>query len=262
MKKRRRNKRGLDYVNLTPIEVYDYLVAGKIQTFPNAYVIPENMKPILREVALNRLKLSREEICKNINDEYLKQYYLGGIRKAFNQSIYQMINYCFPELNIKPWELNKIQNGFWAQEQNRKDFMEWLVQKEKINVKSIEELRKIDVKLIEKYGGTKPLVYSGGLYQLILLVAKIDVKEWQVVKVRYWTKEKIIKAVKWMIEEKLMWSEEEVVEKISVNVFREYNLDGMLQKHCNHSPLKALQIVYPGKYTSLKNVKPDSLRKE
>ena len=77
-----------------------------------------------------------------------------------------------------------------------------------------------------------------------------------------WTDEKVTEAVKWLIEEKLKWSEEDVINKMSASVFREYNLDGMLQKHCNHSPLKALQIAYPGKYTSLKNVRPDFLRKK
>ena len=32
-----------------------------------------------------------------------------------------------------------------------KEFMEWLVKKEKINVKSIQSLRRIDAKLIQKY---------------------------------------------------------------------------------------------------------------
>lgn len=262
MKRKRRRKLGIDFTTLTPVEVYELLVSRTILTFPNAYVVPENMKPILREVFLNRLKLTREEICKNINDEYLMQYSLGGARKAFNQSIYQMINYCFPEMNIKPWELNRIQNGFWTQKQNQKEFMEWLVKKEKINVKSIQSLRRIDAKLIQKYGGSKPLVYSGGLYQLILLVVKIDIKEWQATKMREWKEEKAIEAIKWLIEEKLKWSDEEIENKLSIKVFNDNYLGGMLKNVCNNSPSKALQVAYPNKQYKLKNVQPEYLRKK
>lgn len=261
MKRTRRKPSGLDYATLTPVQVYDHVVAGTILTFPNGFVCPENMKPIIREVILNRNKLTRKEIRIKLNASYLREYNLGGAIKSFHTNIYELITYCFPEMKIKPWELNKVQDSFWKEKENRKEFMDWIVQKEKIDVYSIQDLKRINVKLVEKYGGSKPHVYGGGLYKLILLVAKVEVKEWQVIKMREWTDEKIREAVKWLIEEKLMWSEEEVINKLSANVFRKYNLDGMLQKNCNHSPLKALQIAYPGKYTSLKNVKPDCFKK-
>ena len=55
---------------------------------------------------------------------------------------------------------------------------------------------------------------------------------------------------------------DEVVDKISARVFYAYDLGGMLCKHCNHSPIKALQIAYPGEYTKLRNVRPEYLRKK
>ena len=262
MKRIWRKPSGLDYSTLTPVQVYDHVVSGTIKTFPNGYVVPENMKPILREVVLNRLKLTRQEICDKLSYNYLRPFSISGSRKAFNDNIYDLITYCFPEFEIKYWELKKVQNAFWQQEENRKEFMLWVANKENIDVNSIESIKRIDADMIQKYGGSKPLVHGGGLYNLILLIAKIDVKEWEVIKMREWTDEKVRDAVKWLIEEKLGWSEEEVVNKMSARVFRKYNLDGMLQKHCNHSPLKALQIAYPGKYTRLKNVRPDFLRKK
>jgi len=262
MNKGRRKKSGIDYTTLTPVEVYDLVVARTILTFPSDFVVPENMKPILREVLLNRLNLKREEICKNVDDEYLRKYFLGGARKAFNQSIYKMLNYCFPEMEIMPWELSKIQNGYWMQKENQKKFMEWLVKKEKIDVKSIESLRRIDANLIQKYGGSRPLTYGGGVYNLILLIAKVEVKEWQVVRMRVWTEEKVKKAVRWLIEEKLKWSDEDVESKLSIKVFNDNSLAGMLQKYCNHSPAQALQIAYPNKHYNLKNIRPEYLRKK
>ena len=87
MKRVRRRKTRLDYTTLTPVEVYDHVVAGTIKTFPNGYVIPENMKPILREVVLSRLKLTRKDICEKLSYKYLMPYFISGSRKAFNNSI-------------------------------------------------------------------------------------------------------------------------------------------------------------------------------
>lgn len=260
MKRRRRNKSGLDYANLTPVQVYDYVVAGRILTFPNGYVIPENMKEILREVILNRHKLKREQICQNVNYTYLKRYQLGGARRAFNSSIYELITYCFPEFNIKRWELNKVPNGYWKNQEFKREFMLWLAEKESIDLKSISDLARINAKLIQSYGGSK-IIDDMTVFEAIKLIAQTDVREWQVIKMPVWTEEKVTAAVRWMIEEKLGWTHDEVVEKISAKVFYAHGLGGMLCKYCNHSPIKALQVAYPGKYTSLKNVRPEYLRK-
>ena len=261
MKKRRKNTSNIDYTKLTSIEVYDYLVAGKILKFPNGFVTPHNMKEIVREVVLNRLKLTREEICKKLSYIYLRKYKLGGSKRAFNSNIFNLITYCFPEMDIKYWELNKVENSFWEKEKNRKEFMLWLTQKENIDLTSIDDLRILDAKLIQKYGGSKALKFGGGVYSLILLVAEINVKEWQVVKMPVWTEAKVKDAVKWLIEEQLKWTHEEVVKNISAKVFYENNLGGLLSKYCDHSPIRALQIAYPGQYTKVRNSRLEYLKK-
>ncbi len=252
----------LDYSNLSMVEVYDHLVAGTILKFPNGYINKQNMKELLREVILNRHKLSREDICNKLSYEYLKKHNLGGSRKAFDSNMYKLISYCFPEFQIKQWELRKVSDGFWEDENNRKEFMEWVCEKENINVDSLEDLKRIDARMIQKHGGSKALRYGGGLYNLITLIAETEVKEWQVIKMPVWTKQKVAYAVKWMIEEKLKWSEEDVIRKISASIFYEYDLGGLLSKYCDHSPIRALQVAYPGQYTKVRNSRPEYLRKK
>lgn len=261
MKRRRRNKSGLDYATLTPVQVYDYVVAGRILTFPNGYVIPENMKEILREVILKRHKLTREQICKKVNYNYLKQFQLGGARRAFDSNIYELITYCFPEFDIKRWELNKVPNGYWKNVEFKREFMLWVAEKEGINLKSVSDLSRITAKLIQSYGGSK-VIDDITVFEAIKLIAETDVREWQVIKMPAWTGQKVKEAVRWMVEEKLGWTHDEVVEKISAKVFYAHGLGGMLCKYCNHSPIRALQIAYPGEYKSLKNVRPEYLRKK
>lgn len=260
-KRKRRPPSGLDYTSLTAVQVYDYVVAGRILTFPNGYVIPENMKEILREVILKRHKLTKEEICKKVNYTYLKRFQLGGARRAFNGSMYELITYCFPEFNIKRWELNKVPNGYWKNKEFKKEFMLWVAEKEGIDLESVSDLSRITAKLIQSYGGSK-VIDDMTVFEAIKLIAQTDVREWQVIKVPSWTDEKVKEAVRWLIEEKLKWSHDEVVEKISARVFYAHDLGGMLRKHCNHSPIKALQIAYPCEYTKLRNVRPEYLRKK
>ena len=163
-------------------------------------------------------------------------------------------------MKIKYWELNKVENGYWKVENNRREYMTWLCEKENINTESIYDLKRINARLIQKYAGSKILA-EAGVYELILLVTKVDVKQWQVTKMNVWTEDKVKEAVKWLIEEKLKWTYDDVVEKISAKTFSNNGLSGMLQKYCNHSPLKALQIAYPNTYYKLKNVRPEYLRK-
>ena len=250
----------IDTTFLTPLEVYSLVVSGDLKKFPNGYITKESMKEILRQVILEKLHMSREEICHTISYPYLRKYKLGGTRRAFNSSIFSLITYCFPEFDINYWELNKVENGFWEKEENRKDFMTWLAEKEGICLDSIPDLTKIDAKLIQKYGGSKAIKYGGGVYELIKLVAEVDVKEWQVIKMPVWTEEKVRNAVKWLVEERLKWTKEQVVDGISATVFYDNDLGGMLKRYCNHSPLRALQIAYPGEYTKVRNSRPEYLR--
>lgn len=261
MGRRRRTGKKIDYDKLTPLQVYDCLLSRDLLKFPNTFVTPENMKKIIREVILNKQKLSRQEICEKLSYDYLKDLKLGGSRRAFDDNIFQLITYCFPEMNIKYWELKRVEAGFWSKEENRREYMLWLAEKEKIDLANIGDLKKIDARLINANHGSKALKF-GGVYGLILLVAMVEVKEWQVIKMSAWNKEKAIAAIKWLIEEKLKWSHDEVVEKINARIFYANDLGGMLCKFCDNSPLKALQIAYPGEYHKLKNIKPEYLRKK
>lgn len=245
----------------SPIEIYDFVIDGTLNMFPNYYVTKENMKPVLREVLLNREGLKREDICK-INYRYLSKYRLSGAKIAFNGSIFELLDYCFPEMKIKKWEANRVTDDFWKSKKNQKEYMKWLIKKEKINPSIIGDLRRIDSRMIDSNCGRKAREYAGGVFNLILLIAKVDVKEWEVMKMFHWNDEKAISAIKWLIEEKLKWSYEQVVNNISVKVFADNGLDGLLRIHFKHSPLKALQLAYPGEYTKVKNSRPLNLMRK
>lgn len=239
---------------LSPLEVYQLVLDGTLKRFPYGYVSAPNMKEILRYVVLEKLDMSREDICKKLSYVLLRKYKLGGSRLAFDASIFKLITYCFPELDVRYWELNKVEDTFWEKEQNRKEFMLWVAEKENIHLDSLTDLRKFDVELIQKYGGNRARKVAG-IYDLITLVAETDVKEWQVIKMPVWTEEKVKASVRWLIEEKLCWTKKQVENDFSSKVFYDNDLGGMLKNYCNNSPTKALRLAYPNEKFNLKNSK-------
>ncbi|MBR5227391.1 MAG: DUF4046 domain-containing protein [Clostridia bacterium] len=242
-----------DYSKLTTIDVYNLVCEGTLKVFPNNYLDKEKARKLVRHVILDKLHMSRKEICEQVNLPFLSKYKLGGVKNLFEGQAYNILSYSFSEMEIKPWELSKVHPDFWKSQDNQKMFMQWLVNKENIDTTNVEEIRKINAKLVYKYAGSKPLVFSGGLFNLIKLVTGDSIKEWELVKINKWDEQKAIEAVKWMIEEKLKWSDEEIYEKLQAKTFYENNLGGLLSKFCNHSPYTAINLAYPGKFERLKN---------
>ncbi|MBQ3420478.1 MAG: hypothetical protein IJH34_02165, partial [Romboutsia sp.] len=88
-------------------------------------------------------------------------------------------------------------------------------------------------------------------YEAINSIYPNKYKEWdfKITRNRYWrNKENGKKATKWLIEEKLKLSDEEIEEKVSKILFTEHGLNGMLQYCFNGSPYEAINSVYPNKY--------------
>lgn len=77
-------------------------------------------------------------------------------------------------------------------------------------------------------------VYSRNIFPLINnSFPEWEVKPWEMMKSRvpagYWTMDNAVAATKWLIEEKLMWSMEQVERNISNTAFLKNHLGGMLR---------------------------------
>jgi len=75
-------------------------------------------------------------------------------------------------------------------------------------------------------------------------------KPWEVSSVHhnYWTLANGVMATKWIIEEILELTNEEIIKKLPLSVFKKNGLGGMLQKCYNSSPSKAINCAYPGRF--------------
>lgn len=239
-------KHELDVFSLEPVEVYKLVLDGTLKKFPMYYLDKIKCKTILRYVVLEKYKYSREDILK-LNRNFLSDNKMGGFKNFFDTQIYKMLSYSFPELEIKPWELTKVYPNYWKDKDNQKEFIIWVAEKEGLDLNSKQDLRKLTADVIQRYGGSKPLVHSGGEYELLKSVTGDKYKEWEIIAISSWSKEKAIDAVKWLVEERLNITLEQACD-LKTSDFMENNLDGMLQKVFKHSILAALNTAYPNKF--------------
>lgn len=242
-------KRKTDYWSkCKPIDVYNAVVKGELKKFPNNYMTKQIAKILVKHVVIEQLNFTREDICKKLNYGVLSDYHLGGVRRLFDDCLYSMINYVFKDKNIVEWELNKVAPKFWEIEENRVRFVLWIAKKEKLDITKITDARKINATMIENNGGSKMLKNSDGLHSVIIKASGNMHKEWQFIKINSWTDEKVIEAVKWLIEEKLKWTREDVCENLTAETFYDNDLGGLLSKTCSNSPIIALEKAYIGQY--------------
>lgn len=235
-----------DYIKLSAIEVYKLVVQGKLKKFPNRYLDKYTIKEIVRYLLLDVYHFGRKDMF-GLNHTFFSNNYIGGFRKFFEFGDNEVLIYSFPEWDLKYWEFKKVPTYFWAEKENQLDFIRWIAMKENIDISTKEGLRKITSPIVQKYGGSRPLLDAGGLYELLNVVAQGKYKKWEITKMASWSKQEIIEATKWLVEDKLNLTPEQAC-GIKVADFAQYNLDGMLQRGCNHSILKALELAYPDNY--------------
>ena len=236
-----------NHFDLEPIAMYCKLLKGELKTFPNNYLDKESIKIMVRHLVLTLYNYNREDVLTKVNHAFLQANCLGGAKKFFNKCDIEMLIYCFPEWDLKAWEFPKTPQNFWKDKNNQRDFILWVAEKEKMDLRTKEDYRKINVELIFKYGGGKAMRHAGSLFDLLNTVACGKYKKWEITIIWPWKQEDLIPAIKWLVEEKLQLTPEQACH-LTRQDFVDNNLDGLLCRVGNRSILKVLELAYPGMY--------------
>ena len=196
------------------------------------------------------LKWSEEDVVRKLNSKTFTDNKLGGMfDSVFNRSTYAAINNAYPE-KYKPWQFANVPNSYWTKETAAEATM-WLIE-EKLKWSEEELLKKLSTKTFYDNGlrGMLNAVFVNSPYAAIDNAYPGKYKPWQFEHApkSYWMKETAVEATIWLIEEKLKWSEEDVVKKLSTKTFKDNKLGGMLDSVLNSSPYAAIDNAYPGKY--------------
>lgn len=114
--------------------------------------------------------------------------------------------------------------------------------------------KRINIKLLNnhKLRGLINTCFKGSIYELINNAYPNRFKPWEfpVIAEYYWNSRTVIEASKWLFEEKLGWTLQDIKQNISYSVFKQFNLDEMLECYCQNSIHSLLDLVYPGKFNN------------
>lgn len=116
-----------------------------------------------------------------------------------------------------------------------------------------EALQKATVPLLQKYklSGLLKYMYQNSLYSIMQDVYGEDILPWQLGSVPkgFWRdRDNCIRAVKWLVEEKLAWSDEEIRKQYNKTIFQDHNFTGLLKHGINGDTWSILNDAYPGKF--------------
>ncbi len=193
---------------------------------------PKNVKEAVEWLVEEKAKEGKK--IEEISADDFKN--AGLSRIVDNNSIVSLLKMVKPDL--KPWQLNKVHEGYWNDPKNVKEAVEWLVEKKVKEGKRIEEINTDDF----KDAGLSRILEKNSIFSLLKMV-KPDLKPWDLSQVPhgYWDDPKNVKeAVKWLVEE--MAKEGKKIEEISARDFIDMRLGTLLYTQNLYDLLKLIKL--------------------
>lgn len=245
-----------DELNLMdPVTVYKIVLNSKYnKRFPNKYWENENSLKnsikIIKWLLEDKLKLTRVEILDKVCMEFFASNGLRGMLcKVFNNSPSLAIMYSYPG-EFKPWEFKETPRNFWNLERGI-EATKWLLE-DKLNFseKDIKEKCSFELFSNNGLGGMLRVVFNGSNVDAIMNSYPNRFLPWEINRVpkNFWSKETALEATRWLIEERLKFTEKDIKEKLDSKVFMDNGLWGMLSQVYGGSPFKAVDALYPDRF--------------
>ncbi|MGV8167510.1 MAG: hypothetical protein ACLKAL_08685 [Alkaliphilus sp.] len=241
---------------LPPEEIYQLLLHGKIKRFPlnfwNSQKAEERAAKVTIHLFEKVLQWNKEEIKERASRDIFVNHKLRTLLFLYRNSPRELIQNAYPQ-KFKDWEFKKIRvsKGFWTKETGI-EATKWLFE-EKLKWTEAEIKKQLTYREFHKHNLTGMLItcFNGSVFEAINSSYPqyyIKERELKSVTQNYWTKETLQEAIKWLIEEELKWTEEEVREKLNTSVFIKHKLYPALLKIYEGKVSTALKDTYPGKY--------------
>ena len=241
--------------NVTDISKY-YLeeVLAKGKQFPkgvwNCNEKYDNAKEVTKTLIEKVLKWSDDEIKRKLSANIFRKYLLTGMLNVlFNGGAYLAIENAYPG-KFKPWEVTRVSKNFWNME-TAKEATIWLIEEKlKWSENDIKEKLSANIFIQNSFTSILNDLFNGSPYLIIENAYPGKFKPWELLSVpkKFWNLETAKEATIWLIEEKLKWSDEDIKQKLSANIFIKNSLTGMLNVLFNGSAYLAINNAYPGKF--------------
>lgn len=197
-----------------------------------------------------------KEDFKAISKQTFKEYGLSGLLATYDGSPFAAIEDAFQGEGIA-WRLSQqVPTDYWDDSSNIARAIRWVIEK-KLNLDEEDIKELFTIKLLTSNG-------LAGLYdatrkeahEYLEIAYPGRIKPWQLrySSQNYWdSEEKVINAVKWLIEKELVFDSDDVKEKLSREHFEQHGMNFILRKY--KGAFELLNMAYPGMYkrTDLKN---------
>ena len=230
-----------------PVGLYEQIRKGKRSRFPPGYFLYDTENEAVRKIVRFFVKdilgyMTREDILRKIRKDDFYQHKLAGlVALKYDSSPSLAVMDAFPELSMRPWEFHECHNNYWSGEGGYERAVEAFrfVFHERMGLFSKEEILPYlnNEKILEVgLGGAFKRGFGSNLYLCAEKCFPGLLKEWEPgehVVNNYWTKEKGIKALRWLFEEHLGFTRDEIIEHFSRDFAKKHQLYGMLQRCFN-----------------------------
>ena len=247
-------KKKYDLLNMEAVEIYKLVLSGAIIRFPKGFWMqPEakqNAIKITKYLLENVLQYTDDDIKTKVDGYTFNNNKLNSmLNKIYNGSPYECINSVYPD-KFKQWELSNGPKNFWNKE-TTKEATKWLLE-EKLKYTEEDIKTKVNYNTFKNNGldGMISRVFNGSVFECINNAYPDKFKEWELSSTprSFWNKDTTKEATKWLLEEKLQYTEEDIKTKVNQYTFKNNGLIGMLHTMFNNSPYECINNVYPNKF--------------
>lgn len=197
-----------------------------------------------------KLKWNDNQIKENLSQEtFISNGLNGMMQQVFKGSPYDAFNYAYPN-RFKPWEFKYVPTNYWNDSTCREAIIHTLEVKLNWSFDDIRENYQASTLINHGLGGMLTSYFGCSSWEAINTAYPNMFYPWEFKQVpkHFWNDETCNQAIKWLIEKKLKWTEDDIKEKLTCNTFKEYGLSGMLSIYFDYSPHQAINHAYPNKF--------------
>lgn len=210
----------------------------------------ENRIKAMKWLIEEKLNWSDEDIINSFNGKILIDNGLGGLLTEMRGSALDALEEYIPN-KFNKWQFNSSNSGanYWAKKENRVKAVRHLIE-DKLKW-SDEDIKAKLSQMTFRENNLNALLnsyYNGSVYLTLNEAYPDKFLPWELscVMTGFWdVKENRVKAIKWMIEEKLKWSIDDIKNKLSRDTFIKCGLAGLLTSYKGGMAV-AIEEAYPG----------------
>jgi len=231
------------------IEMYKEIDNGKREKFPVRTWSKETGIELLRYLIEEKLKWSRDDVVSNISPAVISEYHMASLLQLHGGSLFKALDAAYPG-EYKPWELKRVSMGrnFWTLDKAI-EATKWLIE-EHLKWTHVDVCAKLnkDVFRDTSLGYILNRYFSGAPYKAVVAAYPNEYMPWELRNLpkSFWTRQTILEAVRWLVEEKVGLTFDEAYNFIDIDTFERNKLDKLLKFKFDNDPLKALEYAWRG----------------